>query len=1001
MEQTEVSERMKVKEMTGRIRELTLYPHIRDAFSRHGWKCEVSIGVEGEELDVILRREGVKVASEVKIDAERKLTDAIVDAGIKGRKLGTRNTMAILFPRWIREADPSILDRIKPKTTALVYTDWLCTRETLSLDELAELLTTSYQGHLEKRTAVTSYDFAISTAREAIREMASFLRSRISEPGVIRSSIATIGRFDAFRSLLRDYSKVAEEEIKLYTADITSYLVSNQLLFYHILSERLRWPEVKKLPDVDPLSPSKDLLDVVRFKLEEVEQYYPSLFRADLMDPFMEVRDRGLIRAILARMIYAFRTLRPHNIRGDLFGRLYQETIPPETRKNLGAFYTNPVAAKLLATLAVDKWNLKVLDPACGSGSLLVESYRRKMELAPREKSERELHRKFLEEDIYGIDIMQFAKHMTSVNLSTQNMWVSANPSVYFGDGVEMMGGGAQAREFLRRVKWKTSKRMPTDFDLVIMNPPFTRRERIPKDLRAKLEKLVPEVKGKTGYWAHFIVVADKVLGPRGTLAVVIPEEFFVGRAAESVRSCLLKEGYELHYVIRSAAQPAFSEETLYRDYLLVLRKKPEVSKPLIVIILKKKLEEIGKKAREIGLRVKKFSVSLRSQLITEDFEALKVYNSDKLILEYVSNLKPLVGFNTISTYDFSLDLTNRLKEYPTLQDLEKLGLTEVRLYRPGQHKEKGVEGYAQKLFISRYGGRSPNVRFLLDGIKNRYIRLRLKKHDRCLDLPLNACVRSLRTYSMVKHIDITDEEEFAIIDLSTLPQDYLEQSNLIPFDKALRATQDIKSAYEDLAGNILLTRRIQLTSPGAYWLAFYSNNRVLGSQLPSVRVKTIDHGKVLCLYLNSMIALLQLISFTAESRGAWVSWDHRRVWSHIHVPDLDNLKVEEIEGAIELFSRIGKQDVEPLLQRVRKRSKIQREIDEFALEIMGLTDWREKLDNLYDSVLEELKAMDRIMKASRKVKKKPKAKMLPRREQKKAKVKSLTEWFPSRRQSR
>mgnify|MGYP000026364166 CR=1 FL=1 len=111
-----------------------------------------------------------------------------------------------------------------------------------------------------------------------------------------------------------------------------------------------------------------------------------------------------------------------------------------------------------------------------------------------------------------------------------------------------------------RWLELMTEERIPKDFDVVIMNPPFTRRERIPAK-KEDLEKLVPEVKGKTEYWAYFVVAADKVLNKNGTLAVVIPEEFFVGRSAKSIREYLFNRGYQMRFIIRSSAEIALVKE--------------------------------------------------------------------------------------------------------------------------------------------------------------------------------------------------------------------------------------------------------------------------------------------------------------------------------------------------------------------------------------------------------------------------------------------------------
>lgn len=64
----------------------------------------------------------------------------------------------------------------------------------------------------------------------------------------------------------------------------------------------------------------------------------------------------------MAKYVYTFYPLRPEHVREELFGRIYQFGLPPETRKNLGAFFTKPQAAKLLASLAIERWDDKVLD---------------------------------------------------------------------------------------------------------------------------------------------------------------------------------------------------------------------------------------------------------------------------------------------------------------------------------------------------------------------------------------------------------------------------------------------------------------------------------------------------------------------------------------------------------------------------------------------------------------------------------------------------------------
>ena len=1026
--------------MTIKITERSLYPIIMSILRELSEKYDLSIkSVQEVQIpkrkypDVIMEMNGYRILIQVKINSFEKLIDDIAKTYTSAKMLGA-DLLGILFPPEIRQIRPEELEKVGSKLIVLrglALIPWMSgSLEKIELASLLEQVIRNYLEYRKTKIPVVDYLTIANIARETIEDLAVILRKFIGIKQYTDMALAIIGRFDYYRAMLEDY--LSEDEMKIYIADIMAYLLIIQLLFLHIVSRKVYKRDI--LPKIDnPLSPPKNLIRELLTQLKSsniVENYYKILGSLPLI---LEILDKLVpkepkILLTLAKYIYALYPLRPEYVKEELLGRIYQLGLPPETRKNLGAFFTKPEAAKLLAKLAVEKWSDKVLDPACGSGTLLVEAEKAKLENIQREEELRKLHKIFVEEHIVGIDIMQFAKELTAVNLALQNPYVKVEPKIYVGDGIAKMLFVKEEdnnnfhplrlvsiEDFIEYSRKEYEKlTLPQEgFDLVIMNPPFTRRERIPLRERKRLIRLLGSlVRGKVGYWAYFFVAADNAIKPYGRLAAVTPEEFFAGAAAESIRRYLLlgeiydkpskkyikklSREYKLKYVIRSGIEIAFSEQTLYRDYLIVLEKKPmnnsQGNQPLIFVILKKKLEEISDKIDEIVNSIKLFEKSPQNKILTASFEARKISNVELLIGKHIGNLKPLVGLNSIKTQEILLELLETLLTYPTLREIENLGYIKIRDYNPGQYITRGVEEYARRLFMSRYLGRG-KISFYIKQVKNNNILFTVgKKSEQVYQLNRKYCLYSLRTPAGVRHMDITNEEEYAIKDPGALSQQILALAGLTELSALKRAAEDLKTAYKDLAGNILLVRRAQLTSPNIYYLAFFSENKIIGPSAPMICVQTDnlepDYSKLLVLYLNSSISLLQLIGFVVETRGAWVALQGDQVWSHIHVFDFNNVPQDIQKQALKLFSNIGKLNVRSLYERIKRRDQIQMQIDRIALKLLNLDSWIGKLNFVYDAIVSELDAMQKILDVSSSQRKKKRAKM---RKNKDNKGKQLT----------
>jgi hypothetical protein len=101
----------------------------------------------------------------------------------------------------------------------------------------------------------------------------------------------------------------------------------------------------------------------------------------------------------------------------DVFRLLYEEIIDSDTRHSIGEFYTPKWLAQFITSKTVESGEDIVLDPACGSGTFLVESVRRRAELRRREKPLVAGDLSDLVQQTWGFDINPLAVLLSKVNL--------------------------------------------------------------------------------------------------------------------------------------------------------------------------------------------------------------------------------------------------------------------------------------------------------------------------------------------------------------------------------------------------------------------------------------------------------------------------------------------------------------------------------------------------------------------------------------------------------
>ena len=326
----------------------------------------------------------------------------------------------------------------------------------------------------------------------------------------------------------------------------------------------------------------------------------------------------------------------------DLTGRIFQRLIAD--RKFLATFYTLPPSAALLARLAVEKlegvdWGdpnairrLRVGDFACGTGALLSAAYD---DIAARHEraggDAAAIHAPMLEEVLHGCDVMPSAVHITGATLSGvhpgMGFELSRLYTMPYGrqrDGSVRIGSLELLRSSEVRTLFNTSdpalrtgsagEETATQvnavipdgaFDLVIMNPPFTRNvsregaaaeksaaafaafSASDDDQRAMARRLGVLKSGRAyhgnaGLASAFAVLADRKLKPGGVMALVLPLSAASGLAWSGFRTMLAEEYSEVSVVSIAAngKDISFSSDTGMGECLVIARKGSPESEP-------------------------------------------------------------------------------------------------------------------------------------------------------------------------------------------------------------------------------------------------------------------------------------------------------------------------------------------------------------------------------------------------------------------------------------
>ncbi len=599
-------------------------------------------------------------------------------------------------------------------------------------------------------------------------------------------------------------------------------------------------------------------------------------------------------------------------------------------------------------------------DLAVGSGTLLAKSYERKKRLMELDGGEfdEESHRRYVEEQITGIDIMPFAAHLSAIQLALEGPhYETDRVRIAIRDSTELEPGVVvqpishilpRARRQRRMDNYEESRRevvetgavSPRGFrfetfqinpvELVIMNPPFTRFQRLarfgedyPDELRSRFTAYSDYIDGRMPYCNYFLLLADKFLVPEGRVAAVLPATILRGDSSNGIRR-FLRERYTIDKIIIRHDARNFSEDTAFQEILLVAQKGGRQRDFLDYVILDRLEGQLGAEIESVA----RHTGPGQAEAQYDGF----IFRRMPWAAVAESNM-----FRPIAVHDRRLlDLLTRVTELPAFVPLSNLA-AEIQSKDQAERGGPTFSRISLNAVDSEELGRDD---WQVERADRTTLTVRHRGSGEEVAVPRQVVRPLFRRTPYRRQYDVSNLEEFVVVDGF---DDYGRFAGLADLrDVNWTRWQEYLNSR---TSNLGITDRFDMTARGSCLIAYYDDRERVWARNPAAIVGlSPERAKTACLWFNSTPGILQVIAERMPTRGGYMQL-HKFIFKDLPVPDWNSMPPEGAERVMSSFEAFRETEFPSIVEQFARLTST----DALAPEL------RTRLDRAFPSLTDHI----------------------------------------------